>query len=250
MRSLLLSVLIIILGSAFAEAQSDNTRQLLATRSGVAEISSAMVGSHVSAMIKDGRYQALQQTAQDRLLHLEAAQSRGTVDADGTQVFFIPVLDERGRESGFLAHRGDLWLLSLAIANKDKTIVEGFTAKINSENQVAVETEHHPGSQEAAETTEFPLHDKVTIGPTASSTQSSCQYVSSYSVSFGCFALPDNPFGYYYIQVTRFGTTPNPMSPQWWACYQGSIHVCPEFENSGSPLTIPVCGFPPLHPIG
>lgn len=250
MRSLLLSLLIVALGSAFADAQSDNTKQLLAARSGITEISSTIVASHTNEMIKDSRYEALQQTAQDRLLHLELAQAKGIVDVDGAQAFFIPVLDKNGQESGFLANTGTLWLLSLAVTGKDKTIVEGFTAKINSDNKVVVEAEPQPESQGTTAPAEFTLHDNLTIGPTASSTQSSCQYVSSYSINLSCFSWPDNPFGYYYIQVTRFGTTPNPMSPQWWACYQGSIHVCPEFENSGSPLTIPVCGVPPSHPIG
>src|SRR5437588_4246659 len=251
MRFTLLSALIVIgLGSVFAGAQSENTHQLLTARNGITEISSAVVSSHVSGMTKDSRYKALQQIAQDRLLHLAFVQSKGTAEADGTQAFFIPLLDENGQESGFLAHRGDLWLLSLVVPTKQKTIIEGFTARIEGNNEVVVEAKAQSGSQATSASAQFVPHDNLKLGPTASSTQSSCQYVSSYSINLSCFSWDDNPFGYYYIQVTRFGTTPNPMSPQWWACYQGSIHVCPEFESSGSPLTIPVCGVPPSHPAG
>jgi len=81
-------------------------------------------------------------------------------------------------------------------------------------------------------------------------TSASCQYVKSTGFSYACFALWDNPWGQYYVPISRWGTNPNRYTVAWRACYRGAIHSCPLNEAYGSPRSWVVCGSPPAHPLG
>lgn len=147
---------------------------------------------------------------------------------------------EQGKESGFLANSGESWTLSLSINRQKKSVIEAFAARTDSDGTVVIE----------AQVPKVDVHEQGFVAPPQTDSYSTaCQYVPSYGISFGCWSLPDNPLGYYYTTVYRYGQTTDPYS-QWWACWQGSIHVCPQIEHPSSPFTWITCGFPPSHPQG
>lgn len=239
-RTLVVALLALaIAGPVFAAGSS----QAVAVREGVTEISKEEVTSLVTATVGDMRYVALQQVAQGRRLRLDPNQAKGLTFPEGYRVIFVPVFDERNVDSGFLASSEDSWTLALDVASEKGRLVEGFAARLVG-NKAVVEAHLKPPQTVPDEHSAQP--PIVPMGTYSTS----CQYVSGYSMSIGCWSFPDNPFGYYYTWVYRYGHTTDPYS-QWWACWQGSVHVCPQIEEAGSPITWPVCGYPPpAHPRG
>jgi hypothetical protein len=210
------------------------------SREGMRDLQPAEVTSLVGKATKDSRYAALQQVAEERGLRLVPAQAAGKWFSEGYRALFVPALDGNGDDHGFLTTSGDVWALSLSLANGPVTVAEGFTAKTGADGTTSIEV---------AFTTK-PESPVAMPYPAPESVSASCQYVESDGFSYGCFALPDNPFGQYYTNIYRYGTDPDSSHVAWWACYQGGIHVCPVTESSGSPLRWVVCGSPPAHPIG
>jgi hypothetical protein len=233
-----LGVSLIVAMTAIAVPASDASEVLTITRDGVSALAQDEVASLVAVTTTDARYSILQEVAQQRKLRFDPTRARGLA-SEGREAVFVPVFDLKGADVGFLTHSDDSWTLSLSFRSDDAAIVEGFTARIDSHGKPIVEAHVMP--------TSAGLGDQ---GRVTSSASASCQYVSGYGFNFGCWSPSDNPFGYYYTNVYRYGTTPDPSSPSWWACYQGYIHVCPRYESPGSPFIYPVCGFPPRHPEG
>lgn len=215
-------------------------REVLASREGVAELSQAEVAGIVGVVVQDARYVGLEQVAQERHLILDPAKATGLAFKEGYQAVFVMAFDEQGKESGFLANSGESWTLSLSINRQKKSVIEAFAARTDSDGTVVIE----------AQVPKVDVHEQGFVAPPQTDSYSTaCQYVPSYGISFGCWSLPDNPLGYYYTTVYRYGQTTDPYS-QWWACWQGSIHVCPQIEHPSSPFTWITCGFPPSHPQG
>jgi hypothetical protein len=161
---------------------------------------------------------------------------------EGHRVVFVPVVSKTYSDAGFLATNWDIWTLSLKIKGQNIKIIKTFTATNEADGKVVV--------IETPLTPKRDSDDHQVASPTSDGYTASCMYVASYGINLGCWVLPDNPFGYYYTTVYRYGYTNNPSSPSWWGCWQGSIHVCPRYETSGSPWYWVTCGFPPSHPQG
>jgi hypothetical protein len=152
---------------------------------------------------------------------------------------FVPVLDQREKEKGFLVNSGEVWALSLIFENGPTKIPETFMAKIVGGGSVTVEV----GYATKGNSVGLPHIASKTIS-------AACQYVKNTGFDFSCFALPDNPFGQYYTTYYRYGTNPSPTIYAWWACYKGAAHACPLNEAAGSPYVWVTCGAPPDHPQG
>lgn len=59
-----------------------------------------------------------------------------------------------------------------------------------------------------------------------------CQYISEVGFSIGCWALPDNPFGYYHVIITKIGDPITAYHYQWCADWQGNAVSCPLNETT------------------
>jgi hypothetical protein len=210
------------------------------SREGMRDLQPAEVTALLGKATKDSRYAALRQVVEERGLRLAPAQAVGKWFSEGYRALFVPALDSNGNGHGFLTNSGDVWALSLSLANGPVTVAEGFIAKTGADGTMSIEVAFmtKPESPVA-----MPY-------PTPKSVSASCEYVESSNFSWGCVSLPDNVFGQYYVNIYRYGTDPDYSHVAWWACYQGGIHVCPVNEASGSPLRWVVCGSPPAHPIG
>lgn len=222
---------------------SGATHRLAIVREGVADMIGTEVESVVATISMDARYEALGRVANERGLHLAPARAVGKTFSEGYQAVFVPALDREEKEKGFLANSGDVWALSLSLGDGPAKVSEGFLAKLGEDGAVRIEVGFMSTSDEMSRPS---ILDRVD----AKAVSMSCQYVDSTGFNFGCFALPNNPFGQYYLSVYRYGTSPSLSSPAWWACYQGSIHVCPLNEAAGSPYKWITCGAPPAHPQG
>jgi len=209
------------------------------SRAGMADLSGTEVASLVATITTDTRYSALRRVAEERGLRLAPAKAVGRFFSEGYRAVFVPALDRNGKEEGFLTNSGEVWALSLSLEDGLVKIAEGFTARMGADGAVAVEVGF---------TTKPESDDAPHFSP--KSVSASCLYVKSSGFSYGCFALPDNPFGQYYVNIYRWGTDPDYSHVAWWACYQGAIHSCPVNEALGSPSSWVVCGSPPAHPIG
>lgn len=212
----------------------------VAIRKGAAAIPERELASRAKAVLSDARYAALKRVADKRRISLDASRLKGLVFPEGNRTVFVPALDRQGRESGFLASDGTSWTLSL-ITQEEVGSFEAYLAKFAEDGRVIVEAGPTPKRDE-----DDGVHYQQAAGSAGGPT--SCQYVSKYGINFGCWVPNSNPFGYYYVQTYRWGTTPDPRSPSWRACYRGSIHVCPRYD-SGT-YNLPICGFPPGHPQG
>jgi hypothetical protein len=221
---------------------------------GARELAGSELKSRVSAIPQDVRYEALRQVAQAHHLSLEPRRARGLAFPQGDRIIFISLVNSIGRESGFLASSAEGWSLSIETLEKNSTVFEGFVARLDGNGNAVVDSKS-THRLDSINTSSIPDNhhaerESVIFSPIAFGTASSCQYVRNYGINFGCVNLKSNPFGYYYTKVYRYGTTPDPRSPSWWACWQGSIHVCPRYESQGSPFVTVTCGFPPRHPAG
>ena len=253
LRSRLIFLIVLAL-SCVANAQpgepAGRVPAIRAIREDAVAIAQAEVDHQISSMLHDDRYTEVQKRIQNQKLHFDLLHTSGlTFPAEG-KTFFIPVLDERGNESGFLSINEELWALSLRIESDRQIVLGGFSIRIDQTGMVVMEQiEKEISSAPTCSDAKIAILGAETIIPRESGV-TSCSYVSSTGFSIGCFALPDNPLGAYYVQTYRYGTTPDPLNPSWWACYQGYIHVCPRYENPGSPYNFPTCGYAPNHPAG
>lgn len=216
------------------------SEELVAMRVGTTVMPKRETASRARAILSDARYAALERVAISRQFSLDKARIKGLVFPEGSRTIFIPAFDKQGRESGFLASDGKSWTLSL-IDQKGERAVETYLAKLELDRRAIVEAGPKPKVLDPEGAHYEPV--KSTTGSSAS-----CQYVSKYSVNFGCWSPNSNPFGYYYVQVFRWGYTPDPRSPTWRACYRGAIHICPRYDSGI--YSLPQCGFPPSHPQG
>ena len=232
-------------------------------RPGVQALAADELTLLVNATVSDARYQALGKKIQELNLFLDVGQAKGFDFAEGYRGLFIPVLDNQNQNRGFLASGGGTWTISL-LAEGHVRGGEGFEAKMGVDNEVTLSAPaDKPKPDPNANTLSVNLASmdftpvsstpmsSVSVNSSASvitNPTTTCMYVSKLSLSFGCWSLPDNPFGYYYVWTYHYGTTPNPISPSWRACYWGSIHICPLYDSGV--MTFPVCGFPPSHASG
>lgn len=210
-------------------------------REGVTELNLRETAILVAEATRDSRYIALYRVAVERELKLDLARARALRFPEGYLAVFIPVIDADEREAGAFASGAGRWTLSLALRDASGLALEGLEAIADPSGFVKVEVAS-AAFVDAAEPDALSL--------SAASSDASCLYVASYWINYSCWSPDENPFAYYHAWVYRFGTTPDPMNPSWWACWQGYIHVCPRYESQGSPITFPVCGFPPSHPQG
>jgi|ERR1035437_5504634 hypothetical protein len=227
-------------------------------RPGVEALAADELTLLVNATVSDARYQALGKKVQELNLFLDVGQAKGFDFAEGYRGLFIPLLDNQDQNRGFLASGGDTWTISL-LAEGPARGGEGFEAKMGVDNEVTLNAPaSKPKPDPNANTLSvnlapmnFTPMSSVEVNSSASvitDPTTTCMYVSKLSLSFACWSLPDNPFGYYYVWTYHYGTTPDPISPSWRACYWGSIHVCPRYDSGV--MTFPVCGFPPSHASG
>jgi hypothetical protein len=228
----------------FAAINAARPQEKLPGRDGLVEMAGDEFVSLAKAVTSDGRFKALRRVAKERHLSFENTQMKGFVFPEGYRAILVPVVDEKGRDSGFLVSSGESWSLSLTIRQGKKQIPETFSGKFGQDGEAVVEAGPTPKESDI----DNEGNDELTINSVAPTT--SCAYVSKLGFNFGCWIPNSNPFGYYYVETARHGTTPDPRSPSWWACYRGAIHICPRFEAPGSPYNFPVCGFPPPHPLG
>lgn len=230
---------------AMAEQQVA-ARVALPQQEGVIEVNGEEAAVALRDVTRDVRYAALQRIAADRGLRPEQLRAKAVLLPEGDRAAFVPVVNSKGEERGFLASGGGEWTLSLEIEQTNGPLVETYRATIGDSGRAIVEAVARPDVEtESAE----PSGPRIAPNAVITYPTKTCSYVSSYSINFGCFNPRSNPFGYYYVTTTRYGYTPDPRSPSWWACYRGSTHVCPRFETRGK-ITMPRCGLPPEHPWG
>jgi hypothetical protein len=250
MKTFTFAVLVVVAVSAFAENPRQDATLAVAVplRPGVTELDTAAAATAVREVVRDPRYAALAQIAQDRGLHFQQLRAKELQLPEGDYVTVIPAFSANNEERGFLARSADDWTLALELPQPTGNLIETYRARVDTDTHVTVEAVPAPelGSEHMESPGRIP-----SMAPNAIITYptTSCSYVSRYSMNVGCINLKSNPFGYYYVITTRTGYTPDPRSPSWWACYRGSIHICPRYETR-TPITMPVCGFPPGHPNG
>ena len=253
MRFLIFTVATLsMLFTVFAQRPLNRSFQSESVRSGITEFSVDELTTGVAAIMKDPRFKALQKTTRERELLLDVSAARGVIFPEGYKAVFIPVFDKKGIETGFLACNDEKWALSIVTTSGESQAFKSFIAKLDEKGQAVVEQQPTMQFDDAdvhsdADAKVLPV---AFVGTSMVAAQTSCNYVRNYGINFGCFNPRSNPLGYYYTRLYRYGTTPDPRSPSWWACYRGSIHVCPRFESQGSPFTTVTCGFPPGHPAG
>ncbi len=231
-------VLMLATISTFA-ADLDGGFQELTNTSDVLRLSSEETIFRLQSILQDIRYTALQQVANERYLHLDTQRTKGVIFREGHQAIFIPVFDALGQERGFLVNSDTAYILSIEIEQKASSVFEGFSATFDEQNRVRIEVDSRSKLNN-------PEHRRLEF---SSNFADACRYLDGVGLSFACWSHDENPFGYYYVTVYRIGSTPDPRSPTWWACWWGSIHVCPRYENPGSPYRLAVCGIPPSHPV-
>lgn len=216
-------------------------------REGITAILESDLVSLVNNIIEDARYEVLEKVVKERRFHLDPRQAKGLLYPEGYQTVFVPVLDRKGSEKGFLASSDNIWTLSIAVGKGNKQILESFVAEIGDGGQVIVEV----GSLESVN---HNARDSVPVPMIPPELQvlstGYCVYVSKVGLNFGCWSPSDNPFGYYYVWTYRFGPPIDPWNHSWRVCWWGSAHICPRYDNAGSPWYFPVCGFAPRHPEG
>jgi hypothetical protein len=148
----------------------------------------------------------------------------------------IPLKSDDGSRTGTLAIQNERWMILLNTESDRGRMVDLLEVQSQGETVQFVDR------------TDL-LPDESTldhIGLPVAKASSSCAYVGRVSFYWACLS-DGNPLGYQYDVYLRSGTY-NPTSPNWWACWWGSIHVCPNPQTSFQKF--PICGFPPRHPTG
>lgn len=155
---------------------------------------------------------------------------RGYVVADGRKIHGL-FIEADPTETSLEARSPRMFLVS----RNDGT----YTVEKYVPSSQEIEAPHHADNSAMSESPE--------IGVIVQALNSSCAYVQSVGFSVGCIIPDSNPFGYYYTTRVRYGYG-DPSMPQWWSCWFGSIHVCPQYQTGT--YTFNGCGFPPTHPLG
>lgn len=169
---------------------------------------------------------------------------------------------DTSRAEGWARAEGDVLLIP--VVNSDDGLVAGRVVISDVEWAVGIDqgdelpTGYLVTDDGAAKTLvlqPMPIPDNDPHSEASSVTKSvpglqGCQYVSFIGAfHLACINFGSNPLGYYYEQTSRVGIG-DPSTPQWWACYHGGLHVCPENEYEFSPVIVTLCGFAPNHPTG
>jgi hypothetical protein len=196
------------------------------------------ITNQITSLKQTSRFVQLQEVLKiNFLVSPDLSKTEGQIYSLEENFLVVPLVNINGSNTGHIVISQEIWAVGIT---RDK-IPTGYLVNSTGTDIIKLKSS---SIFETFQNQEVGSGDSMQL-----QSSMSCQYAASVGLNIGCINLKTNPLGYYYDWTTRVGYG-DPSSPQWWACFWGNIHVCPQYEYEYSPIVIPTCGYPPVHPAG